>query len=85
MTERSTTDTTAPYYSSTLVSLPAHAVVALVLKVARDLLPHLEHSITSIAKMLGVSPGTLYNHTPDPRELRAGRTGIPAQLEASTR
>ncbi|MFJ1936234.1 MULTISPECIES: hypothetical protein [unclassified Kitasatospora] len=84
MTERSTTDTTAPYYSSTLVSLPAHAV-ALVLKVARDLLPHLEHSITSIAKMLGVSPGTLYNHILDLRELRAGRTGIPAQLEASTR
>ncbi|MEV7357011.1 hypothetical protein [Kitasatospora sp. NPDC091276] len=84
MTERSTTDTTAPYYSSTLVSLPAHTVT-LVLKVARDLLPNPEHSITSIAKMLGVNPGTLYNHIPDLRELRASRTGIPAQLEASAR
>ncbi|MEV6406137.1 hypothetical protein AB0M58_24760 [Streptomyces bobili] len=41
--------------------------------------------MTSIAKMLGVSPGTLYNHIPDLRELRSSRTGIPAQLEAGTR
>jgi AcrR family transcriptional regulator len=47
------------------------------------MLPNPEHSITSIAKLLGVSPGTLYNHIPDLRELRASR--IPAQLEAGTR
>lgn len=33
-----------------------------------------EHSVTSIAKLLGVSPGTLYNHIPDLRELRAAGT-----------
>ncbi|MEV6048372.1 HTH domain-containing protein [Streptomyces xanthochromogenes] len=49
---------------------------------ARDLLPNPEHSITSIATMLGVSPGTLYNHIPDLRELRTSR--IAAQLEADT-
>ncbi|MEU8108656.1 recombinase family protein [Nonomuraea muscovyensis] len=48
------------------------------LRVARDLLPNPEHSITSIARLLGVSPGTLYNHIPDLRELRASR---PAALE----
>ncbi|MFD5437070.1 recombinase family protein [Kitasatospora sp. NPDC127067] len=56
-----------------------------ILRMARDLLPNPEHSITAIAKMLGVSPGTLYNHIPDLRELRASRTGIPAQLEAGAR
>ncbi|MFH8789156.1 hypothetical protein [Streptomyces roseoverticillatus] len=50
---------------------------------AQDLLPNPEHSITAIAKMLGVSPGTLYNHIPDLGELRAGR--IPAQLEGGSR
>lgn len=40
-------------------------------------------SITSIAKLLGVSPGTLYNHVPDLRELRAG--AVPRQLEAPAR
>ncbi|CAM5320902.1 recombinase family protein [Streptomyces abikoensis] len=54
-----------------------------ILTMARDLLPNPEHSITAIAKMLGVSPGTLYNHIPDLRELRASR--IPAQLEGGTR
>ncbi|MFF7730925.1 recombinase family protein [Streptomyces sp. NPDC008001] len=53
-----------------------------IFNMARDLLPNPEHSITAIAKMLGVSPGTLYNHIPDLRELRASR--IPAQLEAGT-
>uniref|UniRef100_UPI003F5A8C42 recombinase family protein n=1 Tax=Streptomyces asoensis TaxID=249586 RepID=UPI003F5A8C42 len=43
-----------------------------VIKAARDLLPDPGRSITSIAKLLGVSPGTLYNHIPDLRELRAG-------------
>ncbi|MGK5639787.1 hypothetical protein ACSNOK_15955 [Streptomyces sp. URMC 126] len=54
-----------------------------ILNMARDLLPNSEHSITAIAKMLGVSPGTLYNHIPDLRELRASR--ISAQLEDSNR
>ncbi|MFI6730499.1 recombinase family protein [Streptomyces atratus] len=54
-----------------------------IIRAARDMLPNPEHSITSIAKLLGVSPGTLYNHIPDLQELRAGR--IPAQLEAGTR
>ncbi|MFI9646324.1 recombinase family protein [Streptomyces sp. NPDC052040] len=43
-----------------------------VIKAARDLLPDPGRSITSIAKLLNVSPGTLYNHIPDLRELRAG-------------
>ncbi|MQY36963.1 DNA-invertase hin [Streptomyces sp. RB17] len=51
-----------------------------VIRAARDLLPDPGRSITSIAKLLGVSPGTLYNHIPDLRELRAG--AIPGQLEA---
>ncbi|MFF8995495.1 recombinase family protein [Streptomyces sp. NPDC014983] len=51
-----------------------------VVRAARDLLPDPGRSITSIAKLLGVSPGTLYNHIPDLRELRAG--AIPRQLEA---
>jgi DNA invertase Pin-like site-specific DNA recombinase len=41
------------------------------LRAARDLLPNPEHSVTSIAKLLGVSAGTLYNHIPDLRQLRA--------------
>ncbi|WP_416237141.1 hypothetical protein [Streptomyces sp. RB17] len=52
-----------------------------VIKAARDLLPDPGRSITSIAKLLGVSPGTLYSHIPDLRDLRA-RT-VPHQLEAS--
>ena len=40
------------------------------LRAARDMLPNPEHSITSIAELLGVSPGTLYNHIPDLQELR---------------
>lgn len=39
---------------------------------ARELPPNPEHSVTSIAKLLGVSPGTLYNHIPDLKQLRAG-------------
>ncbi|WP_420823622.1 recombinase family protein [Streptosporangium subroseum] len=42
------------------------------LRAARDLLPNPEHSVTSIAKLLGVSAGTLYNHIPDLRQLRSG-------------
>ena len=39
-------------------------------------------SIDAIAREAGVSPGTLYNHIPDLRELRAGV--VPRQLEALT-
>jgi hypothetical protein len=48
-----------------------------VIRAARDLLPDPGRSITSIAKLLDVSPGTLYNHIPD---LRAG--AVPRQLGA---
>jgi transposase-like protein len=51
-----------------------------VIRAARDLLPDPGRSITSIAKLLGVSPGTLYNHIPDLKELRTG--AVPRQLEA---
>ncbi|MEU0168358.1 hypothetical protein ABZ214_23355 [Streptomyces iakyrus] len=51
-----------------------------IIKAARDLLPDPGRSITSIARLLNVSPGTLYNHIPDLRELRAGT--VPQQLEA---
>lgn len=45
-----------------------------IIRAARDMLPNPDASITAIAKLLGVSPGTLYNHIPDLRELRtAGR------------
>ncbi|CAM5298263.1 resolvase [Streptomyces spiroverticillatus] len=53
-----------------------------VIRAARDLLPDPGRSITSIAKLLGVSPGTLYNHIPDLRELRLG--AVPRQIEAPT-
>lgn len=53
-----------------------------VIRAARDLLPDPGRSITSIAKLLGVSPGTLYNRIPDLRELRAG--AVPRQLQALT-
>lgn len=43
------------------------------------MLPNPEHSIATIAKLLGVSPGTLYNHIPDLHELRGGR--VPLQVE----
>lgn len=44
--------------------------------------PHRSSSITSIAKLLGVSPGTLYTHIPDLQELRAaGR--VPKGAESS--
>ena len=45
------------------------------------MLPNPDASVTSIAKLLGVSPGTLYNHIPDLRELRAAgraRAALPA-------
>ncbi|MGW0670673.1 recombinase family protein [Streptomyces sp. NPDC002746] len=52
-----------------------------ILRAARDLLPNPENSIETIAALLGVSVGTLYNHVPDLKELRGSR--IPAQLEGS--
>ena len=45
------------------------------------MLPHPDASVTAIAHLLGVSPGTLYNHIPDLRELRAvgrARAALPA-------
>lgn len=51
------------------------------LRAARDLLPNPENSIETIATLLGVSVGTLYNHIPDLKELRTSR--VPAQLEGS--
>ncbi|MEV4442544.1 recombinase family protein [Streptomyces sp. NPDC049577] len=51
------------------------------IRAARDMLPNPENAIASIAKLLGVSPGTLYNHIPDPQGLRtSGR--IPKRLIA---
>jgi hypothetical protein len=46
------------------------------------MLPNPENSVTTIAKILGVSVGTLYNHIPDLKELRNSR--VPRQLEDST-
>ena len=54
-----------------------------VIRAARDLLPDPGRSITSIAKMLGISPGTLYNHVPDLQDLRA--SAVPHQLDAAER
>ncbi|CAM5561728.1 recombinase family protein (plasmid) [Streptomyces viridifaciens] len=54
-----------------------------IIKAARDMLPNPDLSITAIAKLLKISPGTLYNHIPDLRELRASR--IPAQLDGGAR
>lgn len=54
-----------------------------ILRAARDMLPNPEHSVTSIAKLLGVAPGTLYNHIPELRELRAGAR--PALTEGTRR
>jgi DNA invertase Pin-like site-specific DNA recombinase len=54
-----------------------------IIRAARDMLPNPDASVTAIARLLGVSPGTLYNHIPDLRELRAaGRARH--QLSAST-
>ncbi|WP_406469381.1 recombinase family protein [Streptomyces hirsutus] len=47
----------------------------------RDMLPNPDNSIETIARLLSVSVGTLYNHIPDLRELR--RSCVPAQLKGS--
>jgi DNA invertase Pin-like site-specific DNA recombinase len=54
-----------------------------IIRAARDMLPNPEHLITSIARLLGVSPGTLYKHIPDLQELRSGTA--PLQAEALTK
>lgn len=51
------------------------------IRAARDMLPNPEHSVAAIARLLGVSPGTLYNHIPDLQELRAVGTAT-AELAA---
>lgn len=53
------------------------------IRAARDMLPNPENSVTTIAKLLGVSPGTLYNHIPDLKELRAA--GVPKQVDAKAK
>ncbi|WP_086708926.1 recombinase family protein [Streptomyces antimycoticus] len=55
-------------------------VNAELIRAARDMLPNPENSVASIARILGVSVGTLYNHIPDLRELRASR--LPRQIQA---
>uniref|UniRef100_A0AAU2VW91 Helix-turn-helix domain-containing protein n=1 Tax=Streptomyces sp. NBC_00008 TaxID=2903610 RepID=A0AAU2VW91_9ACTN len=53
------------------------------LRAARDILPNPENSIETIAALLGVSVGTLYNDIPDLKELRVSR--VPHQLESGQR
>ncbi|MGW4025741.1 MULTISPECIES: recombinase family protein [unclassified Streptomyces] len=53
------------------------------LRAARDMLPNPENSIETIAKLLGVSVGTLNNRIPDLKELRTSR--VPAQLTGVSR
>lgn len=47
------------------------------LRAARDMLPNPDNSVETIAKLLGVSVGTLYNHIPELKELRASRVPSP--------
>ncbi|MFI6449750.1 recombinase family protein [Kitasatospora sp. NPDC050543] len=51
-----------------------------IIRAARDMLPNPENSITSIAKLLGVSPGTLCKHIPDRQEELRASGRIPRQL-----
>ncbi|WP_395298785.1 RHS repeat-associated core domain-containing protein [Kitasatospora hibisci] len=52
-----------------------------IIRAARDMLPNPGNSITSIAKILGVSPGTLYNHIPGGITLvRQGPTNLTCQF-----
>lgn len=60
---------------------PPSVVTPEIIRAARDMLPNPDASVTAIAKLLGVSPGTLFNHIPDLRELRAAgraRAALPA-------
>lgn len=47
---------------------PPTVVTEDLIRAARDMLPNPEHSVTAIARLLGVSVGTLYNHIPDLKE-----------------
>lgn len=51
------------------------------LRAARDILPNPDNSVETIAKLLSVSVGTLYNHIPDLKELRHARD--PVQLKGA--
>ncbi|MFF8280669.1 recombinase family protein [Streptomyces lateritius] len=53
------------------------------LRAARDMLPNPENSIETIAALLGVSVGTLYNHIPDLKRLRVSR--VPTRLDGGAR
>jgi DNA invertase Pin-like site-specific DNA recombinase len=56
-----------------------------IIRAARDMLPNPDASVTAIARLLGVSPGTLYNHIPDLCELRAaGRARHQLAASATT-
>lgn len=50
-----------------------NAVNADLLRQARDLLPNPDNSVGSIAELLGVSVGALYNHILDLKPLRVTR------------
>lgn len=54
-----------------------------IIRAARDMLPNPETSITTIAKLLGVSPGTLCNHITDLKQLRPA--GVPRQIDGTAR
>ncbi|MBB5082289.1 DNA invertase Pin-like site-specific DNA recombinase [Nonomuraea endophytica] len=61
-------------------------VDAELLKAARDLLPDQGPSVTSIAKLLGVSVGPLYNHIPDLQENSARhRKDLPPEASGNPR
>ena len=53
------------------------------IRAARDMLPNPQNSIETIARLLNVSVGTLYNHIPDLKELRPPRA--PQQLDGAIR
>jgi transposase-like protein len=44
------------------------------------MLPNPDASVTAIARLLGVSPGTLYNHIPDLREQGRTRSQLPTAV-----
>ncbi|MFC9625841.1 hypothetical protein ACFTXM_39750 [Streptomyces sp. NPDC056930] len=50
---------------------------------ARDMLPNPDNIVETIAKLLGVSVGTLYDHIPDLEKFRA--SPAPAQLAGGSR
>lgn len=52
------------------------------LPAARNMLPNPDNSIETIAALVGVSVGTLYNHIPDIKELWHSR--IPHQIEGTS-